>query len=95
MKFKHKHEKENRPFEFTLLTLVCFESNSVDMFSHFWWLDFGATIHVVNSLQGLKNKWVLSDKEKAILEVEASKAIVQYTGFISLKLPFLIYFKFE
>jgi len=30
--------------------LACFESNFIDVPSNSWWLDSGATIHVVNSL---------------------------------------------
>jgi hypothetical protein len=33
-----------------LLALACFESNIVDVPYDTWWLDLGATIHVVNSL---------------------------------------------
>jgi hypothetical protein len=45
--FSYKLEKQG-----TLLALACFESNIVDVPYDTWWLDLGATIHVVNSLPG-------------------------------------------
>ncbi|KAI5311940.1 hypothetical protein L3X38_041113 [Prunus dulcis] len=35
---------------------VCFESNHVDFSHNTWWLDSGATIHVLNTLQGFITK---------------------------------------
>ncbi|KAG6641745.1 hypothetical protein CIPAW_09G096200 [Carya illinoinensis] len=43
--------------------LVCFESNLVDVHSDTWWLDTGATIHITNSLQELRNRRKPNDTE--------------------------------
>ena len=61
-KFKKWVEKKKG----TLLALVCFESNIIDVPSNTWWLDTGATIHVTNSLQALRNLRKPSDGELII-----------------------------
>ncbi|KAH7866788.1 hypothetical protein Vadar_024998 [Vaccinium darrowii] len=34
------------------LSFVCYESNLVEVPSNTWWIDYGATTHITNSLQG-------------------------------------------
>jgi len=48
------------------LTLICFESNLVDVPSNSWWLDTGVTVHVTNLLQELKTRRRPSDGELPI-----------------------------
>ena len=36
-----------------LISFVCYESNIVDVNHNTWWIDFGFTTHISNSLQGL------------------------------------------
>ncbi|KAL4340139.1 hypothetical protein GQ457_08G024220 [Hibiscus cannabinus] len=50
VKYKGWLEKKDKS-----ISLVCFESNMVDVNYNTWWIDSGSTIHVSNSLQGLKN----------------------------------------
>jgi hypothetical protein len=38
-----------------LISFVCYESNMVDNIYNTWWIDFGFTIHVLNTLQGIIN----------------------------------------
>ena len=37
------------------LSLVCYESNMTEIIHNTWWIDSGSSIHVSNSLQGLRN----------------------------------------
>ena len=47
-KFKNWLDKKG-----TQLSLVCYESNMIDVNHNTWWIDSGSSIHVTNSLQGL------------------------------------------
>ena len=47
-KFQKWLEKKDKPISF-----VCYESNMVDVIYTTWWIDFGSTIHVSNTLQGM------------------------------------------
>ena len=51
MCYRFKSWLERKKKKGNPLTLVCFESNLVDIPSNTWWLDTSATIHVTNSLQ--------------------------------------------
>ncbi|KAL4363863.1 hypothetical protein GQ457_04G012690 [Hibiscus cannabinus] len=50
VKYKGWLEKKGKS-----ISLICFESNMVDVNYNTWWIDSSSTIHVSNSLQGLKN----------------------------------------
>ena len=50
LKFKSWMDKKGTPFAF-----VCYESNMVSINHNTWWIDSGSTIHVSNTLQGMKN----------------------------------------
>ena len=75
------------------------ESLHVDNATNIWWIDSGATIHVVNSMQRLSTKWILRRGERRIrvangMETDA-KAIgnfdlILHTGF-ALKLTNVLY----
>ena len=49
-KFKIWLDKKGTQFSF-----VCYESNMVNVNHNTWWIDFGSTIHVSNTLQGMQN----------------------------------------
>ena len=49
-KFQKWLEKKGKPISF-----VCYESNMVDVIYNTWWIDSGSTIHVSNTLQGMRN----------------------------------------
>jgi len=65
-----------------LYALACFESNVIDVPPNSWWLDSGATIDVVNSLQGFISLRKLSDVESKIIMGDEARALV-----VSLNLP--------
>ena len=37
------------------ILLVCHESNVTSVYINTWWINFGSTIHIANSLQGMQN----------------------------------------
>jgi hypothetical protein len=80
---KKKLEKQG-----TLLALACFESNIVDVPSDTWWLDSGATIHVVNSLQGFTSLRKPSDTEAKVIVGDGARVPVLEIGVVSLLLPY-------
>ena len=47
-KILKKKKKKDNPISF-----VCYESNMVDVNHNTWWIDFGSTIHISNTLQGM------------------------------------------
>ena len=49
-KFQKCLEKKGNSISF-----ACYESNMVDVIYNTWWIDFGSTIHVSNTLQGMRN----------------------------------------
>ena len=49
-KFKIWLDKKGTQFSF-----VYYESNMVNVNQNMWWIDFGSTIHVSNTLQGMEN----------------------------------------
>ena len=49
-KFQKWLEKKGK-----LISFVCYESNMVDVGHNTWWIDSGSTIHVSNTLQGMRN----------------------------------------
>ena len=67
--------------------LVCFESNMVDVPLNTWWLDSGATIHVVNSLQGFRSLRNPSKVESEIIVGDGARIVVEDIGMVSLNLP--------
>ena len=49
-KFQKWLEKKGKPISF-----VRYESNMVDVIYNTQWIDFDSTIHVLNTLQGMRN----------------------------------------
>ena len=68
MKFQKWIEKKGM-----LTSFVCYESNMVNVNNNAWWIDFGSTIHISNSLQGMHNPRTKagSERNKMISHVEA------------------------
>ena len=50
LKFKIWLDKKGTQFSF-----VCYESNMVNVNHNTWWIDYGYTIYVSNTLQGMQN----------------------------------------
>jgi hypothetical protein len=51
-----------------------------------WWIDSGATIHVVNSLQGFHTRWTFQRGERSIRVTNGVEAEVEAIGELSLEL---------
>ena len=49
-KFQKWFEKKGKS-----ISLACYESNMASVNINTWWIDFGSTIHIENSLQGMQN----------------------------------------
>ena len=94
-KFRHKLAdcyilKKNVDKEVILLyALACLESNVVDVSPNSWWLDSGATIRVVNALQGFTSLRKPSDVKSKIIMGGGARASVEDIGVTSLNLPSL------
>ena len=61
-KFKNWLEKKGN-----LSSFVCYESNMVNVNINTLWIDYGSTIHIANSLQGLQNLRKSVESELSIL----------------------------
>ena len=71
---------------------VYFESNLVNVPLDSWWLDSGATVHVVTSLQGIRNLRKPSEKESK-LKVGSDIGIdVEHIGISVLELDYGFHF---
>ena len=71
-----------------LSAYVCFESNLVNVPLDSWWLDSGAIVHVVTSLQGIRNLRNPSEKESK-LKVDSDIGIdVEHIGIAVLELDY-------
>jgi hypothetical protein len=62
------------------------ESLYLDYLSCTWWIDSGATIHIVNSLQGLSMRRTLSRGKRTIRVTNGEKAKVEAIGELPLKI---------
>ena len=59
----------------------------VDVPLNTWWLDSGATIHVVNSLQGFRSLRKPSKAESEIIVGDGARVAVKDVEMVSLNLP--------
>ncbi|KAG6706991.1 hypothetical protein I3842_06G009900 [Carya illinoinensis] len=64
--------------------LVYFESNLIDVPLNTWWLDTGATIHITNSLQELRNRRRPIDTELVVNMDNGVKVKVEHIGTVRL-----------
>jgi hypothetical protein len=62
------------------------ESLYLDYLSCTWWIDSGATIHVVNSLQGLSMRKTLRRRERTITVANGEEAEVEAIGELPLEI---------
>lgn len=62
------------------LSLVCYESNLVEVPSNTWWIDSGATTHITNSLQGYLSTRKPEESERFIYMGNRLKADVVAVG---------------
>jgi hypothetical protein len=61
------------------------ESLYLDYSSCTWWIDSGATIHVINSLQGLSMRRTMSRGERTIRVANGEEAEVEAIGELPLE----------
>ena len=84
-KFKSWLEKKNNQRGMPL-SLVCCESNIVNIPVNSWWIDSGVSTHVVISLQGLINKRKPSLKESKLKVGNDLEVEVEFVGVVKLTL---------
>ena len=80
-KFKIWLEKKVTQFSF-----VYFESNMVNVNHNTWWIDYGSTIHVSNTLQGMQNLRKPMGSEHCIYSGSKMSSCVEAIGTCSLVL---------
>ena len=59
---------------------MCYESNMVNVNINTWWIDFGSTIHIANSLQGMQNLRKPVGSEQSILSGNKMGSHVEAIG---------------
>ena len=74
-KFKAWLEKKGN-----LISLVCYESNMVHIFYNTWWIDYGTTIHVANTMQGFLNQRKPTESERSIYSGNRISSHVEAVG---------------
>ena len=74
-------EKKGNPISY-----VCYESNMVHVNHNTWWIDYGSTIHISNSLQGLQNLRKPVGSEQCIYSGNKMRSHVEGIGTCSLVL---------
>ena len=72
-------EKKSKPISF-----VCYESNIVGVIYNTWWIDSGSTIHVSNTLQGMRNLRKPMPSEQCIYSGNKMRSHVEAVGIYSL-----------
>src|SRR5262249_3575285 len=91
---KIRHRKKNcfkfttwlekkRKEEGNFFSLVCFESNMIDVSSNSWGLDSGVTVHVAITLQRFTSKRKSSDFEAMLRVRNDAKVDVELVGVVS------------
>ena len=80
-KFQKWLEMKGMPISF-----VCYESNMVDVIYNTWWIDSGSTIHISNTLQGMRNLRKLVESEQCIYSGNKMRSHVEAVGTCSLAL---------
>ena len=75
----------------TQFSFICYASNMVNVNHNTWWIDFGSTIHVSNTLQGMQNlrkpvgskQYIYSSSKMSFhVEVISTYGLVLSSGFI-------------
>ena len=80
-KFKKWLEKKGN-----LSSFVCYESNMISVNINTWWIDYGSTIHIANSLQGMQNLKKSVGSELSILSNNKMGSHVEAIGTCTLTL---------
>ncbi|KAK6163517.1 hypothetical protein DH2020_000381 [Rehmannia glutinosa] len=62
---------------------VCFESNLVEVPHNTWWLDFGCTTHISNTIQGFLTTQTINPNEKYVFMGNRVKARLKPLEFIA------------
>jgi hypothetical protein len=62
------------------LSLVCYESNLVNVLHNTWWIDSGATVHICQTMQGLLNKRVPTESERHIIMGNKMRSRIEAVG---------------
>ena len=81
VKFQNWLEKKVNQFSF-----VCYESNMVDVVYNTWWIDSGSTIHILNSLQDMRNLRKSVGSEQGIYSRNKMRSHVEAIGTCTLVL---------
>ena len=79
--FKHGLRKKGNQISF-----VCYESNMVDVNHNTRWIDFGSTIHISNTLQGMQNLRKSVGSEQYIYSRNKMRSHVEAIGTCTLVL---------
>ncbi|KAI4380252.1 hypothetical protein MLD38_006465 [Melastoma candidum] len=66
--------------------LVCFESNLADVSSNTWWIDSGASVHIVMTLQGFQRQRMPNEYDGKVKVGNNAKAAVEFIGVVRLPL---------
>ena len=74
-KFQKWLEMKGMPISF-----VCYESNMVDVIYNTWWIDSGSTIHISNTLQGMRNLRKPVESEQCIYSGNKMRSHVEAVG---------------
>ena len=81
IKYKKWLEKKG-----TFLSLVCYESNFINVPHNTWWIDSGATVHICNTMQELLNKRAPTESERCIIMGNKMRSRVEAVGMFRLVL---------
>ena len=71
---------------------VYFESNIIDVSSHTWWLDSGATIHTCNSMQAMISRRGLNSLKQYVYMGDGTRVQVDFLGVVRLQLNTRFFF---
>lgn len=73
-KFQKQIEKKS-----ILISFACYEYNMVDINYNTWWIDYGSTIHISITLQGMKNqRKVVGNEQNIYLENKMCSHVKAY-----------------
>ena len=70
----------------TSISLVCYESNVIDVNHNLWWIDSSSKIHITNSLQDLRNLRKPVEAERSIYSRNKMQSHVEDIGTCNLVL---------
>ena len=68
------------------ISCVCYESNMVDVNYNTWWINYGSIIHILNTLQGMRNLRKPMGSEQNVLSSNKVDSYVESIGTCNLVL---------